>query len=143
MAEAELPFLRDDQGVKDLETLLADADQTAAKVRAATAPPRRQSRGAARGASFSRQVAATPVHCQLLIRRAKNIQRTDSGGPHGAGGGADVQEDGRGGALHGGPGEDGDRHRLIGYLAQRVPSLFLASSFRMCLKCEVLKGMFL
>ena len=34
------------------------------------------------------------------------------------------------------------RHRLTGYLAQRVPSLFLASSFRMSLKCEVLKGMF-
>ena len=35
-----------------------------------------------------------------------------------------------------------NRHRLNGYLAQRVPSLFLASSFRMCLNCEVLKGMF-
>ena len=34
------------------------------------------------------------------------------------------------------------RHRLYAYLAQRVPSLFLASSFRMCLDCEVLKGMF-
>ena len=34
------------------------------------------------------------------------------------------------------------RHRLNGYLAQRVPSLFLASSFRMCLNCAVLKGMF-
>ena len=35
-----------------------------------------------------------------------------------------------------------NRHRLNGYLAQRVPSLFLASSFRMCLNCEVLKGVF-
>ena len=35
-----------------------------------------------------------------------------------------------------------DRHRLNGYLAQRVPSLFLAGSFRMCLNCGVLKGMF-
>ena len=26
-----------------------------------------------------------------------------------------------------------DRHRLNGYSAQRVPSFFLASSFRMCL----------
>ena len=40
MAEAELPFLRGDQGGKDLETLLADADQTASKVRAAPALPR-------------------------------------------------------------------------------------------------------
>ena len=35
-----------------------------------------------------------------------------------------------------------DRHRLNGYLAHRVPSLFLASSFRNCLDCAVLKGMF-
>ena len=34
------------------------------------------------------------------------------------------------------------RHRLDEYLAQRVPSLSLAGSFRMCLNCEVLKGMF-
>ena len=34
------------------------------------------------------------------------------------------------------------RHRLSGYLAQRVPSIFLASSFRMSLDCEVLNGMF-
>ena len=34
------------------------------------------------------------------------------------------------------------RHRLNGYLAQRVPSLFPAISFRMCLNCEVGKGMF-
>ena len=34
------------------------------------------------------------------------------------------------------------RHWLSGYFAQGVPSLFLASSFRMCLTCEVLKGMF-
>ena len=34
------------------------------------------------------------------------------------------------------------RHRLHRYLVQRVPSLFLASSFGMCLHCEVLKGMF-
>jgi len=34
------------------------------------------------------------------------------------------------------------RHRLNGYLAHWVPSLFLADSFRMCLECEVLKGMF-
>ena len=34
------------------------------------------------------------------------------------------------------------QHRLNGYLAQRVPSLFLASSFRMCLDCEGLKGAF-
>ena len=34
------------------------------------------------------------------------------------------------------------RHRLNGYLAQRVPSLSLAGSFRMCLNCEVLEGMF-
>ena len=34
-------------------------------------------------------------------------------------------------------------HRLNGYLAQRVPSLFLlASSFRNCLNCAVLKCMF-
>ena len=33
-------------------------------------------------------------------------------------------------------------HWLNGYLAQRVPSLFLDSSFSMCLKCEALKGMF-
>ena len=37
---------------------------------------------------------------------------------------------------------DDGRHWLNGYLAQRVPSLFLAHSFRMCLHCEVLKGMF-
>ena len=36
----------------------------------------------------------------------------------------------------------GDRHRSNGHLAQRVPSLFLACSFRMCLHCEVLEGMF-
>ena len=35
-----------------------------------------------------------------------------------------------------------NRHRLNGYVAQRVPSLFLASSFRMCLNCEALDGMF-
>ena len=35
-----------------------------------------------------------------------------------------------------------DRHRLIVYLAQRVPSLFLASSFRSCLNCAVLKCIF-
>ena len=29
------------------------------------------------------------------------------------------------------------RHRLNGYLAQRVPRLFLASSSKMCLNCEV------
>ena len=34
------------------------------------------------------------------------------------------------------------RPRLNGYVVQRVPSLFLAGSFRMCLDCEVLKGMF-
>ena len=34
------------------------------------------------------------------------------------------------------------RHRQNGYLAQRVPSLFLASSFRMCLNCEFLKIIF-
>ena len=34
------------------------------------------------------------------------------------------------------------RHRLNGYFAQRVPSLSLASSFTMCLNCEVLQGMF-
>ena len=33
-------------------------------------------------------------------------------------------------------------HRLNGYLAQRVPSPFLASSFTTCLICEALKGMF-
>ena len=33
------------------------------------------------------------------------------------------------------------RHRLNGYFAQRLPSLFLASSFRNCLSREVLKGM--
>ena len=33
-------------------------------------------------------------------------------------------------------------HRLDGYLAQRVPSFLLASSFRLCLDCDVLKGMF-
>ena len=36
----------------------------------------------------------------------------------------------------------GGRHRLNEYLAQRVPSRFLASSFTMCLNCGVLKGMF-
>ena len=35
------------------------------------------------------------------------------------------------------------RHWLKGYLAQRVPSPFLASSFGIGLSCEVLKGMFL
>ena len=35
-----------------------------------------------------------------------------------------------------------DRHRLNGYLAQRVPSTFLASSFTTCVTCEVLKGTF-
>ena len=35
-----------------------------------------------------------------------------------------------------------DRHRLNGCLAQRVPGLFLASSFTMCLNCEALQGMF-
>ena len=34
------------------------------------------------------------------------------------------------------------RHRLNGHFAQWVPSLFLAISFMMFLKCEVLKGMF-
>ena len=34
------------------------------------------------------------------------------------------------------------RHRLNEYFAQRVPSCFLASSFRMCVNCGVLKGMF-
>ena len=34
------------------------------------------------------------------------------------------------------------RHRRNGYLAQRVPSPFLASRFRICLSCEVLEGMF-
>ena len=34
---------------------------------------------------------------------------------------------------------DPTQHRLNGYLAQRVPSLSLASSFRMRLKCEVLE----
>ena len=34
------------------------------------------------------------------------------------------------------------RHRLNGYLAQRVPSLLLASSFRKCLNCAVLKCVF-
>ena len=34
------------------------------------------------------------------------------------------------------------RRRLNGYLAQRVPSLFLASSFRKCLNLAVLKRMF-
>ena len=34
------------------------------------------------------------------------------------------------------------RHWLNVNLAQRVPSLFLASSFMFCLDCEVLKGMF-
>ena len=42
------------------------------------------------------------------------------------------------------PGRRGEecRRRLSGYLAQRVPSLSLASSFRTRLNCEVLKGMF-
>ena len=35
-----------------------------------------------------------------------------------------------------------NRHRLNGYLAQGVPSLFLASSFTTCLNREVLQGMF-
>ena len=34
------------------------------------------------------------------------------------------------------------RHQLNGFLAQWVPSLFLASSFRKCLNCAVLKCMF-
>ena len=34
------------------------------------------------------------------------------------------------------------RHRLNGYFAQRVPSLFLAISFTVGLNCEALKGMF-
>ena len=42
----------------------------------------------------------------------------------------------------GGEGAAFHRHRLNGYLAQRIPSLVLASGFRMCLNCEVLKGMF-
>ena len=33
------------------------------------------------------------------------------------------------------------RHQLNWYLAQRVPSFFLASSFRTCLNYAVLKGM--
>ena len=33
------------------------------------------------------------------------------------------------------------RRRLNGYLAQRVPSLYLASSSRTCLSCEALEGM--
>ena len=32
------------------------------------------------------------------------------------------------------------RHRLNGYLAQRVPSLSPANSFGTCSTCEVLKG---
>ena len=32
--------------------------------------------------------------------------------------------------------------RLNGYLAQWVPTFVIAGSFRMCLNCEVLKGMF-
>ena len=43
------------------------------------------------------------------------------------------------GQLGLGDGAKQDRHRLNGYLAQRVPSLFLASGFRMCLNCEFLK----
>ena len=35
-----------------------------------------------------------------------------------------------------------DRHRLNGYLAQRVPSLLLASSSRKCFNCAALKCMF-
>ena len=35
-----------------------------------------------------------------------------------------------------------NRRRLHGYLAQRVPSLSLASSFRMCLNCEVYEWMY-
>ena len=34
------------------------------------------------------------------------------------------------------------QRRLSGYLAQRVPSLFLAGSLRNCSNCAVLKGMF-
>ena len=34
------------------------------------------------------------------------------------------------------------RHRLNGYLAQRIPRICIASSFRMCLNCEELKGMY-
>ena len=34
------------------------------------------------------------------------------------------------------------RHRLNGYLAHRVPSIFLANSFAMCSNREVLKGTF-
>ena len=41
-----------------------------------------------------------------------------------------------------GKGASYNRHRLNGYLAQRVPSLFLASCFTMCFNCEVFKGMF-
>ena len=37
---------------------------------------------------------------------------------------------------------DGDRHRLNGYLAKGVPSLFLAGSSGNCLNCAVPKGMF-
>ena len=40
------------------------------------------------------------------------------------------------------PPADVVRHRLNGYLAQRVPSLFLASSSRNCLNGAVPKGMF-
>ena len=38
-------------------------------------------------------------------------------------------------------GEKG-RHRPNGYLAQWVPSIRLASSFTMCLMCDVLTGIF-
>ena len=38
--------------------------------------------------------------------------------------------------------EDAMRHRPNGYLAQRVPSLFLAGGVRSCLNRAVLKGMF-
>ena len=34
------------------------------------------------------------------------------------------------------------RHRLNGHLAQRVPGLFLASGFRICLNVEAVKGLF-
>ena len=35
-----------------------------------------------------------------------------------------------------------NRHRLSGYLAQQVPSIFLASTFGSCLNCAGLKCMF-
>ena len=37
---------------------------------------------------------------------------------------------------------DKSRHRLNGYLAQRVPSICPTSSSRTCLNCAVLTGMF-